>query len=220
MDVMHCLLASDRYALHFCVKRERWHTQAEALFVCVDPGHTTVLQTKERSFFKRFEENVWFSGRKCEMSLLPEKEIRFVGHVDDFVNGDGLLVDVQLKLWGMENGMRRYTADGIMVMGEEEFVFAPAHSAALIWKETEDTVNRMVSVWMFAKQPCVFVHEEESDGSIRCHSVPAVPFIPNKVEALTDQRNCAASAALIRGVLKDFSNGTERSIHPLIAIRT
>ena len=107
-----------------------------------------------------------------------------------------------------------------MVVGEEAFVFAPAHSAAMIWKETEETKERFVSAWMYANNPCALMFKEDFNDVNTCHAVPCVPFYPKKIEALTAPKDKVVSAVLIHGVMKDTDMGAERSIQPLIGVRT
>ena len=220
MDVMHYLLASDRYALHFALEAGKWTTSADVQFVCVDPGCMTVRCAGEKRLGKKKDGEVLFSGRKCEMSLLKDKGLRFVGHMDDFVHGDALLVDVHLKSFGMEMGVRRFEISGTMVVGDETFVFAPAHSAALIWKETEEEENRLLAAWVYEKTPCALVFEEEYGNITPSFAPIKIPFSPKHIEALQDEKQNKTSFALIHGVMKERNTDHERPIHPLIAVRT
>lgn len=134
MACQRILVSSEQYCLCIRIDRSKWMQHAEILFVSKD-GQTGYRKKSVLNFHKYRDERdaPWrFSAPGWDITVEKGYPLRLVGHVLNFLNGEDILFDVNLKRCGEKDHVQLFAADGNLLIGDDEYLFAPAHSAALI----------------------------------------------------------------------------------------
>ena len=144
-------LFSDRYV--FAI-----HTLSDFVFHRLEASfaYESVLRCKRNAVHmprRNSDTHALYQDRNCTMSLDPEHGMRLVGHIDQFCNGSAVLLDIALTARKRIDGMEIYCASGTMMIGDDEFVFAPAHSCAIIIQGENNRIDSWLSAIQINHKP-------------------------------------------------------------------
>lgn len=154
---LHIQLASDCYLLHFSFRDTSFSRMVNISFALRGHRDKHISHYHEQKLLhtKALREGALFITRNTSLSLINEYGLRLVGHVDGFANGQKMLVDVTLRQQTKHDALSLYKADGTLLIGNEEFLFSQAHSAALLFTSSEANHHCWLGAYSYCGIPSV-----------------------------------------------------------------
>lgn len=150
---------SDQYAFALSIRRDRWCTWGHAVFACDE-----VIRFNGRMLHlpkRKSCEDILIEDKRMKFSLIQEYGQRLSGHAYGRTDDENLLLDVSLKKRDTIGRMPVYSAEGTLLIGETEYPFAPAHSAALMFGNEES--ENLFSAMMINHTP-ILISLKNQDG--------------------------------------------------------
>jgi len=158
MACQRILVSSEQYCMCMQLEYSRWMMHGDILFISKD-GQKGYRKKSVLDLHKHrddHQESLQFSASGWDITLEKGYPLRLVGHVLNFLDGEDLLFDINLKDFGEREHVRLFSADGNLMIGEEEYLFAPAHSTALICRNEKSFEKQYRFAYTLNRQPiCV-----------------------------------------------------------------
>ena len=157
----HIQIASDCYFIHLKIRRMSVTSVLDVCFAFRDRTVERIRRFRHIAFQSPVSngktEGSLFTGRKASFSLVPEYGLRFIGNIIDFADGKSMLADITLRSRCKRGAFELFLADGSLLIGDEEYLFAPAHSTALIFSSNEKVHQQWISAISYSGIPSAII---------------------------------------------------------------